>query len=153
MRFCVYCGNELRDEAVICCKCGCMVKDLNYTQFNHIEEKSESLYGKEPKLITILNFIWSSLLTLAVLFIFIGLFDMQVYVGVRNSYAFGYIYVYTWYYIVSFILNSVSLIVLIIYYVVNLKIGSTLSKVLNGILRIIITLSVLVVTILFAFCW
>ncbi len=51
-KYCIHCGNEIKENAVVCVKCGCMVK---YTNTNNIDLTTET--SKKTQISLILGII------------------------------------------------------------------------------------------------
>ena len=79
MKFCVKCGVELFDEAVICPKCGCLTpgSDFNLKPDNRQVTKENS-YNGESTLVSIFNFL-ATITSILALFLFLcGIFDNSI---------------------------------------------------------------------------
>lgn len=48
MKYCAHCGSELFEEAVVCPKCGCQVRDFNFNATNQ-EAKNENTTSKSAQ--------------------------------------------------------------------------------------------------------
>lgn len=83
--FCEKCGNELLDEAIICTKCGCFIKNSN-KQTNKIEHKE--IKGDSCKF-----FSWTSFV-LAICAIFSSIISFIYAIG-YNDFIYA-IYKLTW---------------------------------------------------------
>jgi hypothetical protein len=80
MKFCVKCGVELFDEAVICPKCGCFTpgSDFNLKSDTQQVTKVNSSSG-ESTLVSMFNFL-ATITSIIALFMFLcGIFDNAIY--------------------------------------------------------------------------
>lgn len=84
--FCEKCGNELLDEAVVCTKCGCLIKNSNI-QTNKIEHK-------EIKGDSRVFFVWTAFV-LAICAIFSSIAWLIYLISYYNDFAYA-IYKLTW---------------------------------------------------------
>ena len=50
MKYCVKCGNEMVDDAVICLKCGCMINQETQLQNNAIIQKKQNNFNPQSKI-------------------------------------------------------------------------------------------------------
>ena len=80
MKYCVKCGNELLDEAVVCTKCGCAA-DL--TQSQAISQNNNDLVNELSNKVKTNGIIW---LVIGCIQILLGLFVQYVFliVGILN---------------------------------------------------------------------
>ncbi len=62
--FCVKCGKELNNEAVVCVNCGCLV-DKKYDK-NQVQSKDENYCQKRINFITILSYVIWNILSILV---------------------------------------------------------------------------------------
>ena len=94
MKYCVKCGNELHDEAVICPKCGCAVEDIFYGAMKkqkkapYYAENNNKLIGEEnnynSNALSILNFIFSITLITSILCIALSIISLQIDINVNR---------------------------------------------------------------------
>lgn len=127
--FCEKCGNELLDEAVVCTKCGCLVKNSKQ-QTKNIEQKNKE--------VDFCNFFsWASfVLALCAIFSSIFLLIVSINYFSINYYSFiYYIYKFTW------IFPSSSLCVLLSIYALKKKSSSiSLSGLILSVVALLIEL-------------
>ena len=84
MKFCVKCGKELLDEAIICTNCGCLV-DNNYQNKFKKNGNYNAAITKEMKLFHIFNFISNILFITALSLIIIGLSTIDISIWIEEN--------------------------------------------------------------------
>lgn len=67
MKYCSHCGNELFEDAVVCPKCGCQVRDFNFNSNNSAkvnETAQQQPIKKQTNVMALVGFILSFLVPL-----------------------------------------------------------------------------------------
>lgn len=145
MRFCVKCGKELLDEAVICTNCGCLTDKNHQSVFKKINNSNITI-TKEMRLFHIFSFISNILFVISFSLIIIGLSTINIWMAIDET-SYGHLTIVHQMYnensllCVAFccsILNLAFSIVSIIIYKSKCK-EKSLDKLFNCIFRLIAT--------------
>ena len=152
MKFCSKCGNELMDEAVICPKCGCMVNGELTPKKKPVATNAQSTSNEEIKPLSIVNFVHSVMVVIALFWLFLSLGIPYIYTGCYSGYYSDYCNTYFYPASGGLTLTLVSAIAALGVGIASTVLSctrlNTLKGKLNGILRVIVSVLMIIATII-----
>lgn len=111
MKYCVKCGKELCDEAVVCTGCGCMTGQKN----NSLLPRKKANTEEKVLGVKILNFIINVFFSVIVLTILTSLFNNEVVIYLKDDYhSRGYCWMDYNSLITGIVFSSVNIILILI---------------------------------------
>ena len=113
MKYCVKCGKELFDEAVLCTGCGCMTHDSDILHKKQkVSKKVERPVSEEYKTVHVFRFLINFFLVATVTSFIYSI--IYAYVGVRSNSSWGYFYIEYGCATLALITSSISLVLSIV---------------------------------------
>ena len=82
--FCRVCGNEVRDEAVFCTKCGCAIVESKKTI-----AKKDNQNSNTDKLFNVFRYLSLVVVSLSVMFLLSAIIIPYVHISVYTSYSYA----------------------------------------------------------------